>query len=147
MNSAGFYLIVVLLYNGLKQIKLIKEFVVLTQLTVDNIAKIINYLYNLLSILNECMVLNSRWFKIKQTSNLPIVPLSRNNLINGCKHLEAFMICRKYPKLQHVPKVFPLEALLVTQPPNVVSPKGNASAQAAILDFLFSVDGALARAL
>ena len=65
MNSAGFYLIVVLLYNGLKQITLIKEFVVLTQLTVDNIAKIINYLYNLLSILNECMALNSRWFKIE----------------------------------------------------------------------------------
>ena len=53
MNSADFYLIVVLLYNGLKQITLIKEFVVLTQLTVDNIAKIISYLYNLLSILNE----------------------------------------------------------------------------------------------
>ena len=52
------------------------------------------------------------------------------------------MTCRKNPKLQHVPKVFPLEALLVTQPPNVVPPKGNASAQAAILDF-FSVDGAL----
>ena len=64
MNSAGFYLIVVLLYNGLKQITLIKEFVVLTKLTVDNIAKIINYLYNLLSILNECMALNSRWFKM-----------------------------------------------------------------------------------
>ena len=53
MNSAGFYLIVVLLYNGLKQIKLIKDFVVLTELTVDNIAKIINNLYNLLSKLNE----------------------------------------------------------------------------------------------
>ena len=54
--------------------------------------------------------------------------------------------------------VFPLEALLVTQTPNVVPPKGNASAQAAILDFLqfgitacifyfSSVDGALARTL
>ena len=37
-------------------------------------------------------------------------------------------MCRKY---------FPLEALLVTQPPNVVPPKGNASAQAAIMDFLY----------
>ena len=45
------------------------------------------------------------------------------------------MTCRKNPKLQPVPS-FPLEALLVTQPPNVVPPKGNASAQAAILDFL-----------
>ena len=36
-----------------------------------------------------------------------------------------------------MPKVFPKEALLVTQPPNVVPPKGNASAQAAILDFLY----------
>ena len=68
------------------------------------------------------------------------------------------MTCRKNPKLQHVPKVFPLEALPVTQPPNVVPPKGNASAQAAILNFIiiiiiiiilffFSVDVALARAL
>ena len=45
------------------------------------------------------------------------------------------MTCRKNPKLQFVPKVFPLEALLVTQLPNLVPPKGNASAQAAILDF------------
>ena len=37
------------------------------------------------------------------------------------------MTCRKNPKLQYVPKVFPMEALLVTQPPNVVPPKGNAS--------------------
>ena len=54
------------------------------------------------------MALISRWIKIKQTSNLPIVPLSRNNFINRCKHLEAFMTCRKNPKLQHVQKVFPL---------------------------------------
>ena len=54
------------------------------------------------------MALNSRWFKIETNFKFTIVPLSRNNLINGCKHLEAFMTCRKNPKLQHVPKVFPL---------------------------------------
>ena len=53
------------------------------------------------------------------------------------KHLEAFMTFEKIQNCSMCRKYFPLEALLVTQPPNVVPPKGNASAQAAIMDFLY----------
>ena len=45
----------------------------------------------------------------------------------------------KNPKLQLCKQHFPLEALSIHQPPNIVPPKGKASAQAAILDCIFCI--------
>ena len=52
-------------------------------------------------------------------------------------------------KLQLCKQHFLVEALLVIEPPNIVSPSENAVGTAVILDFYyyFSVDGALVRAL